>query len=309
MKNPSRVLLVVLVLATLILPGCQPKEKEAADLLEKVTNRGTLIIATDPAYPPASQLVEGVTRPKDTKCAADQRVAAEFVGFDIDTAVEVARRLGVEACFVTPDWTLITGGNWSDRWDISIGSMTITAERMDKLYFTFPYYVGIEAFYVHKDSPVQSIEELSGKKIGACSGCTYEYYLDKTLAVPGLDIDFLVDNPQFVGYDTDVPALQDLALGDGVRLDAVMTGMNIGDESIVSGLPLRRLEPTITYSFNGGAVDKAFGVNPVPLVKKVGEIILAMHQDGTLKRYSMDRFGYDCVTDAAIFDLDALEQW
>jgi polar amino acid transport system substrate-binding protein len=89
-----------------------------SDILE----RGTLVVSTDPAYPPQSELVENAQRPADTKCTADQHTASEFKGFDIDASVEIAKRLGVEACFVTPAWELITGGSWSDRWDISVGS-------------------------------------------------------------------------------------------------------------------------------------------------------------------------------------------
>jgi polar amino acid transport system substrate-binding protein len=74
----------------------------APDYLADILERGTLVVSTDPAYPPQSELVENATRPADTKCAADQHTANEFKGFDIDAAVEIAKRLGVEAC-VTPD--------------------------------------------------------------------------------------------------------------------------------------------------------------------------------------------------------------
>jgi polar amino acid transport system substrate-binding protein len=303
-------LIFVLVISGLLLSACAKPQKPPADLLESIIQRGTIIIATDPAYPPYSQLVEGVTRPKDTKCASDQRVAAEFSGFDIDTAVEVAKRLGVEPCFVTPDWTLIIGGNWADRWDVSIGSMSMTTERMGNLYFTQPYYTGIEAFYVHKDNTtIKQISDLSGKKIGACAGATYEYYLDKTLTVPGFEIDFLVDDAQFVGYETDLPAVQDLALGDGLRLDAVMTGYNIGEQAIKDGLPIKMVEPTVIYAFNAGAVDKASTLNSVSLAKKISEIFVEMHKDGTLLKFSNQSFGYDCVSKAAEYDIAALKQW
>jgi polar amino acid transport system substrate-binding protein len=107
--------------------------------------------------------VEGGERPADTKCASDQLTGAELRGFDISTAVEIAERLGVEACFVTPAWDLITAGNWADRWDLSVGSMTITPERMVNLYFTQPYYTYPAAFFVHTDNTTfQAPTDLSG---------------------------------------------------------------------------------------------------------------------------------------------------
>ena len=45
-----------------------------------------------------------------------------------------------------------------------------------------------------------------------------------------------------------------------------------------------------------------------PFVAKVNEIIRARHADGTLKRLSVKFFGEDYATEAATFDLDAIEQ-
>ena len=199
------------------------------DLLADIMQRGVLRISTDPAYPPQSELVPTAQPSADSKCSGDERQAVEFKGFDIDTAVEIAKRLGVEPCFVTPDWTLITGGSWSGRWDLSVGSMTITPERMQKLYFSQPYYTTPAAFFVHKDNTTfTQPSDLSGKKVGACTGCTYDAYLAGTLEIPGEKIDFVVKDAQFTGYDTDTSALQDLALGDGVRLDGVLTAQPTG---------------------------------------------------------------------------------
>ena len=42
--------------------------------------------------------------------------------------------------FTTPDWTAITAGGWGGRWDVSVGSMTITVDRAKVLDFSPPYY-------------------------------------------------------------------------------------------------------------------------------------------------------------------------
>ena len=55
-----------------------------------------------------------------------------------------------------------------------------------------------------------------------CSGCTYEQFLNRDLAIEGFDLDFVIDDAEIVGYDTDTTAIQDLANG---RLDAVMTSV------------------------------------------------------------------------------------
>lgn len=302
--------LALLLVLSMLLASCQPAAAPANDKLGEILARGTLIISTDPAYPPQSELVENAQRPANTKCTADQRTAAELRGFDIDVAVEIAKRLGVEPCFVTPDWTLIVGGNWADRWDISVGSMTITPERMEKLYFTQPYYTTPAAFFVHKDNTTfAQPSDLSGKKIGACTGCTYDFFLAGTLQIPGETMNYVVKDAVFTGNETDLNALQDLALGDGVRLDAVLTAQPTGAGAISDGLPLKQLGDPVFFEYLAAAVDKAAGKDPKPFVEKVTEVIKAMHADGTLLKLSQQYYGMDLTTAAGKFDLSQLKQW
>jgi len=300
---------IVMLVFSLLLISCSGGGT-SGDLFATTKSRGTLVISTDPAYPPQSQLVENATRAANTKCTSDQHTANELTGFDIDSAVEIAKRLGVEACFTTPDWTLITGGSWADRWDVSVGSMTITPERMQKLYFSQPYYTTPAAFFVYKDNTTfTKPADLSGKKVGACSGCTYEYYLDGSLKIPGETIDFVVKDAKFTGYDTDQPALQDLALGDGVRLDAVLTAQPTGQGVIKDGLPLKQLGDPVYFEYLAAAFDKASSKDPVSFVKKVTEIIQKMHSDGTLLNLSQKYYGIDLTTAASKFDWNALNQF
>jgi polar amino acid transport system substrate-binding protein len=282
----------------------------ADNKLEEILARGTLIVSTDPAYPPQSQLVEGGARAENTKCASDQHTASELTGFDVDVAVAIAEKLGVEACFVTPDWTLITGGNWANRWDISVGSMTITPERMTKLYFTQPYYTTPAAFFVYADNTSYTQpSDLSGMKIGACTGCTYDAFLAGTLQIPGETFDYVVANPEFVGYETDLNALQDLSLGDGTRLDAVLTAQPTGAGVIADGFPLKQLGEPVFFEYLGAAIDIASTPDPVPFVQKVTEIILELHADGTLLQLSNKYYGLDLTTAAGLFDWEMLDQF
>lgn len=303
--------LSLLLIFSWVLAACTPAAPKAAnDKLQEVLNRGTLIVSTDPAYPPQSQLVEGGKRAANTKCTSEQHTSSELSGFDIDTAIAVAKALGVEACFVTPDWTLIIGGNWSDRWDISIGSMSITPERMQKLYFTQPYYTTPAAFFVFKDNKTYNQpSDLAGKRIGACTGCTYDSYLAGTLKIPGMDVQNVVKDPKFVGYETDINALQDLALGDGVRLDAVLTALPTGQGAIKNGLPLKQLGDSVFFEYLAGVIDKSAGKDPIPLAKKVTEIIQKLHSDGTLLQLSQKYYSMDLTTAAQKFDMNTLQQW
>jgi len=304
-----------LVIVSVLLAGCagaQPTPEPTApnDLLTKITARGTLVVATDPAYPPQSELVPGATRAADTRCAPSEYTADEFTGFDVETAVEIARRLGVEACFVTPPWTQLTAGNWDDRWDISVGSMAITPERMEELYFTQPYYATPAALFVHQDNTTFSQpRDLSGQRVGGCTDCTYEAYLQGTLVIPGTEIDFVIRDPLIIGYDVDLPALQDLALGDGVQLDGVLVAQPTGQQAIEDGLPLKQLGEAVFFEYLAAAVDKKSSQAPVPFVQRISEIVQQMHSDGTLLRLSQQYYGEDFTTAASQFDVQGLGQF
>ena len=153
--------------------------------------------------------------------------SGEFKGFDIDVTEEIAKRMGVDVEWIVPSWDVITAGSWNGRWDLSVGSMTITPERAKVLHFSPPYYYTPASVAVHEsNTDITNVEtDLDGKTIGVCGACTYEFYLDGTLNIPG-NYEFVVDNPQIRTYDTDSSAIQDLALGDGVRLDAAMSALH-----------------------------------------------------------------------------------
>lgn len=310
MKSRIRTLLTLVALGLLLTAcGARATPEAPADQLAEILARGTIRMATDVAYPPQSELVENAVRPADTKCGTEEHTAAEMAGYDIDVNVELARRLGVEPCFVTPDWEVVIGGNWADRFDIAIESMTITEPRMEVLWFAQPYKSQPEGFFVHEDSTITEPSELSGMTVGVCSGTTYESYLQHTLVMPGVQLDFLVENPQIVGYDTDSTALQDLALGDGVRLDGVMTEIPLGQHMISTGSPLRQLDGVIYYEYSAPAIDKAHSVDPIPFVLRVTEIIQAMHADGTMARLAAQYYDFDATSGAAEYDWEALHQF
>ena len=188
--------------------------------------------------------------------------------------------------------------------------MTITPERMKALYFTQPYYTTPAAFFVYKDNTTfTKPSDLSGKKVGGCTGCTYDSFIAGTLQISGETIDFVVKNAQFTGYETDLNAIQDLALGDGVRLDAVLTAQPTGQGAIQDGLPLKQLGDPVYFEYLAVALDKGAGKDPIPLVKKVTEIIQQLLKDGTLAQFSQKYYGLDLATAAGKFDINSLGQW
>ena len=122
-------------------------------------------------------------------------------------------------------------------------------------------------------------------------------------------MNYVVKDVVFTGYETDLNALQDLALGDGVRLDAVLTALPTGAGVIKDGLPLKQLGNPVYFEYLAAAFDKASSKSSIPLAQKVSEILKAMHADGTLIRFSQMHYGLDLIGAAEKYDLSMLKQW
>lgn len=250
---------------------CASVDTNGSDVLATVCKNGKIMVSTDPAYPPQSELN------KDTN---------EYEGFDIDVAKEIAKRLGVTTDWIAPNWDVITAGGWNGRWDMSVGSMTVTEDRAKVLNFTPAYYFTPASIAVHKDNTTINdlTTDLDGKKVGACAGCTYDAFLNKKLVIPGYTFDFVVDDVQFTGYDTDTTAIADLALGDGNRLDAVMSSQTTLQGAIDSGSPIKIVGDPLFYEPLAVAFDKK--ADSQSITDAVSKIVEDMHADGTLTELS-----------------------
>lgn len=267
----------------LVVVACGSGNGGANDLLASIKDKGTLTVSTDPAYPPQSELN------KDT---------GKYEGFDIDVATEIAKRLGVDIAWQAPAWETIIAGNWNGRWDASVGSMTITPKRAEVLSFTPPYYYTPAAIAVHKDNTsITDASGLDGKKIGVCGGCTYDLYLQNKLVISqdetgkAVKIPSVVKDPTIVTSDTDSTSLQDLALGDGRRLDAVVSAGPTIQAAIDSGAPLKIVGKPLYYEPLSVAIDKSSQLDPTSLVDRISEIVAEMHKDGTLSKLSKKWYG------------------
>jgi len=274
MKSIGKFATAALLASALAVPAAY-----AGETLDRVMSTKTLTMSSDPEYPPQSFLNDN----------------NQMDGFDVDVGKEIAKRMGAELKIVTPSWDIITAGNWGGRWDMSVGSMTPTAKRAEVLDFPAVYYYTPAAFAVHKDSTADSLDDLNGKTIGSCGGCTYDAYLMKDLEIdaegaPAFSYD--VTAGEIKTYETDTHAFDDLKLGDGTRLDAAFSALPTIQEAIKSGYPLKIVGKPAFYEPLSVATDKG---DP-EFDAKIAEIVAAMKADGTLKQLSEKWYGVDLTS-------------
>ena len=249
----------------------------AGETLDRVTSTKILSVATNAGWPPQSYLDD----------------SNQLVGFDIDVANEIAKRLGVTTNFDTPEWGVMTGGHWSGRWDVAVGSITPTKPRAEVLDFAAVYYYSPYVFAVNNDSSVTDPKELNGKRIGVETGTTSEDYINRRLVIDAPNvppITYWLEPGEIKTYADSMLPFDDLRLGEGVRVDAVIAGEQTVLGAIKNGYPIKVLpgdyafqEPLAVVADKGDAEWTA----------KVGEIIEAMKADGTLSTLTTKWYGKD----------------
>lgn len=290
----------LLVMASLVLAACGGgNASTASDLLGAIQERGYILVSTDPNYEPQSFLNTEGSRPSDTKCPADALTTAEMQGFDVDVAIAIGDGLGVETCFATPSWDAITAGNWADKWDVSVGSMTVTTDRQKILDFSVPYYYTPAVVAVAADSGITSVDGLAGQAVCAGTATTYEFWLnnDKAgLGLPDASIYATVpDGVTVVPLETDQECAQAIAAG---RKDfvAYVTSETVVDANIAAGMPVTKLDGAVYSEDLAAAFDKSSTLDTASLRTKVDEIISGMHSDGSLSELSNKWFSMDITT-------------
>jgi polar amino acid transport system substrate-binding protein len=231
-----------------------PVEEPAStdgDLLETIQENGVLRVATDANYEPQS------FREPD----------GSWVGFDIDVAAEIAERLGVEVEYQHQEWDLITAGTWNERWDISVGSMTITTGRKDLFSFAQPYYYTPAYLAASERSGITSMD-------------------DVPFAIP--------DEVEAITRETDANCIEDIEAGR-TEFDLLMTSGTVIDAAVDAGQPIVKIGDPIFSEQLAVAFDKA-GPEHAALLYEVNTIIGEMHEDGTLTALSEQWYDGDDLT-------------
>lgn len=288
-------LLTLAMIAAFVLSACGGGASQADNLLDAVKERGYILVSTDPNYEPQSFLNANGSRLEDTKCPSDALTTAEMQGFDVDVAIAVGDALGVETCFATPDWDIITAGSWADKWDVSIGSMTVTTARQEALDFSVPYYYTPAMIAVRSDSGLESLADLSGQALCAGTATTYELWLSNDiegLGLPAASIYAEAPDVTVVPLSTDQECAQAIAAG---REDFVgyVTSDTVVNANIAEGFPVVKLGSAVFSEDLAAAFDKSSSLPTDSLRAEIDKIFTTMHSDGTLTSLSNKWFGED----------------
>ena len=105
-----------------------------------------------------------------------------IIGFEVDIANEVAKRLGVKAKFVQYNWSNLVPSLERGDFDIAMNGLEATGERKERILMSEPYFVYAETLAVRKGSPYKTLDDLKGKRVGTLNQ-TYAHDLLRALPV------------------------------------------------------------------------------------------------------------------------------
>ncbi len=258
--------------AVLGLTGCGGGDDAAsgsaaatADLLDQITDRGSMVFATEGTWSPWTFHNE----------------AGELTGYDIEVARSIAAELGVEAEFAEGEWDGLLAGLDSGRYDTMANGVSVTSEREEKYDFTEPYAYNRIVVITTGDSAIASMDDLAGKTTANTLGSSYAILAESHGATnTGVD-----------DFNQTIQLLEsgriDATLNDEVVFYDYMNQHPDADLKIAA----ENDEPThVAFPLRKEAATES-------LLAAMNEAIAALREDGTLAALSNEFFGID-ITEA-----------
>jgi polar amino acid transport system substrate-binding protein len=200
----------------------------------------------------------------------DPHEGTGLVGFEVEIADGLARRLGVRADFVQNDWQNLIPSLERGDFDIILNGLEVTAARRSRIAFTRPYYAFGETLVVRQDSAVAGLGDLRGALVGTLDGSLAR---DLLAAAPGVGI---------VLYEGVEEPYTDLESG---RVDAVLL-----DDVIARRYGLVRPDLRAAATVGAGVYAIAVRSDEPALREALDAALGAMSDDGSL-RAILERWG------------------
>ena len=209
MNKKFLALLSAAAMMTTLMVGCgggnsnsnEPSTDSGDDAGLPTIEAGKLIMSTNAQFPPYEMVADG------------EGVYDGFEGIDVEIAVELANRLGLELVIDDMDFDSSLIAVQQGKSDMVLAGLTYREDRDEVMDFSTSYATGVQVVIVAEDSDIQELDDLDGKMIGTQRGTTGYIYASDTPENGGYGEDHVL------AYDNGALAVQDLLSG---RIDAVI---------------------------------------------------------------------------------------
>ena len=217
----------------------------------------------------------------NAECAPYESIdeKGNFVGFDIDFADALSKKLGFTYEWVDMEFFGLIGAVQEKRIDMAISCLSGTEERKKKVDFSRGYNYSIMCIISKPDSGIETVDDLEGKKVGAATGSNFEALIK---AIPGT---------QLVSYDVTVPAVSIVGTSE---LDALIEISTFGEHYAgPAGLECHVIPKTIAEELAGDRPLSIAFPKGSELVPIFDQAIVELEEEGIMDEIAAKWLGQD----------------
>ena len=211
-----------------------------------------------------------------------------YAGFDIELAKYVSKKLGITVHFQPIDWDMKETELQNGTIDAIWNGYSATDERREKVAFTIPYMQNTQILVVKKTSGIHSVEDMTGKVLGAQNGSSGMLDFEENPEVlknrvKGGDADqYQSVNEAIIDLKND---RIDALLIDRVYADYYLTTEGIADEY-----------DTIPSGFESESFAVGVRLADKKLLEALNKAFKELYQEGIFQQISQKWFGEDVAT-------------
>ena len=258
MKKLFALLIALMLLSVSVMAAAETSQP---DLLARIKERGTLIIATEGNWSPWTYHDENDV----------------LTGFDIEIGTLIAHGLGVEPQFMETDWASILAGVDTGRFDIACNGVDYTEDRAEKYSFSDPYvYTEIVLALKDTNEDIKTFEDLKGRKTSNSPNSTYAQRAEAMGA-------------EVVYVDTLGETMSMVIQG---RVDATINARG-SVEDYMGEHPEAPIKVVLTVPGDPVCYPVRKADDTASLVEAINAILQQAREDGTLAELSIKYFGAD----------------
>lgn len=227
---------------------------------EHIQQSGTLRVGMDASYPPFETIDPASGQP---------------VGFDVDLANEIGRRLGVQVTFANIAYDGLYDALLTGNVDVLVSAMADLPQFQGKAAFSLPYFNAGEMLIVRRGSPLRTMDDMSGHTVAVEYGSGGDVEARKWQR--------RIKDLQVKRYQDPEAALKAVSSGeaDAAIVDGIAGPLAVGQgQDLVAG-------PHLVDTLFAAAVASDNDV----LLGKVNDVLQTLSADGTLGRLTEKWFG------------------
>lgn len=263
---------IVFLLVVIILAGCGDPSNNQANNIENSNGDNLLPLS-------GRHFKIGV----NAECAPYESIdeKGNFVGFDIDFAEALSKKLGFTYEWKDMEFFGLIGEVQSKKVDMVISCLSGTDERKEKVDFSKGYNYSIMCIISKPGSGIKTVEDLAGKKVGAATGSNFEALIK---AIP---------RTQLVSFDVTVPAVTIVGTSE---LDALIELSTFGEHyGIPAGLESHVISKDVAEELAGDRPLSIAFPKGSDLVSIFDQAITELEEEGILDEIAEKWLGEDYV--------------